>query len=237
MRRRSALGTGVPGRRQTLGAGHQEARPAQRRGCQVVVETHDPATGHRDEVLTSRSEAAAARSTGTFYHRVVQIAFALVYKGSDEQHAAMSEDFSEFFQTVEPRIRRALVAAYGAERGREATCEAMAFAWEHWADVRSMGNPAGYLFRVGQSASRQRRRPVMFPAAAETAAPWVEPGLPAALAELTEHQRVAVVLCHGFGWTHREVADFVGLSRSSVQTHLERGLARLRDALEARADA
>lgn len=60
--------------------------------------------------------------------------------------------FTEFFRDVEPRLRRALVAAYGTERGREAAAEALARAWEHWADVVEMSNPVGYLYRVGQSS-------------------------------------------------------------------------------------
>jgi RNA polymerase sigma factor (sigma-70 family) len=58
-----------------------------------------------------------------------------------------------------------------------------------------------------------------------------EPGLPAALAALTQRQRLAVVLVHGYGYTLREVAELTGLRRTSVQNHAERGLARLRAAL------
>jgi DNA-directed RNA polymerase specialized sigma24 family protein len=39
-------------------------------------------------------------------------------------------------------------------------------------------------------------------------------------------------LVHGFEYTHQEVADLLGISRSSVQNHVERGLARLRTELE-----
>jgi len=61
---------------------------------------------------------------------------------------------------LRPRLARALVAAYGPERGQEAVAEALADAWEHFEDVRVMPNPAGYVYRVGQSRSRPRRRPV-----------------------------------------------------------------------------
>lgn len=148
----------------------------------------------------------------------------------------VSTAFDAFCAEHEPRLRRAFAAAYGADRGADATAEAMAWAWEHWADVQSMTNPAGYLYRVGQSRTRPRRT-AAFPPVESVGVPWVEPGLPAALAALTEHQRVAVVLAHGFGWTHREVAELLGLSPSSVQNHVERGLAKLRAALEVTADA
>jgi DNA-directed RNA polymerase specialized sigma24 family protein len=63
--------------------------------------------------------------------------------------------------------------------------------------------------------------------------PWVEPALPAALLALSEGQRTAVVLVHGFGWTLQEVAELTGVRKTSVQNHLERGVARLRVSMEA----
>jgi RNA polymerase sigma-70 factor (ECF subfamily) len=140
-------------------------------------------------------------------------------------------EFSEFFADAEPRLRRALVAAYGVERGREAAAEALTYAWEHWPRVRRMRNPLGYLYRVGQSRSRPRKRRWLVDRAQSTEV-WVEPGLPAALRGLTERQRVAVVLVYGFGWTLREVAELTGLSISTIQNHLERGLTSVRAALE-----
>jgi DNA-directed RNA polymerase specialized sigma24 family protein len=141
--------------------------------------------------------------------------------------------FAAFVAEVEPRLRRALVAAYGGERGREAVAEALAWGWEHWADLEAMDNPAGYLYRVGQSRTRPRKQAPTFEAPPGTE-PWVEPQLLPALAALTERQRVAVVLVHGFGWTHREVAELTGLAVTSVQNHVERGLEKLRAALEVR---
>jgi RNA polymerase sigma factor (sigma-70 family) len=64
-----------------------------------------------------------------------------------------------------------------------------------------------------------------------------EPGLPVALAALSEAQRVAVVLVHGYGWTLREVADLTAVTVSTVQSHAERGLSKLRSALEVTDDA
>jgi len=140
--------------------------------------------------------------------------------------------FEAFVATYEPRLRRALVAAYGPERGRDATAEALAFAWEHWERVRDMSNPVGYLYRVGQSRTRRRREAAPQPTAPAAAEHPVEPGLATALDALTEHQRVAVVLAHGFGWTHQEVADVLAVSASTVQNHVERALAKLRAALQ-----
>ena len=59
-------------------------------------------------------------------------------------------------------------------------------------------------------------------------AAWFEPKLPHSLRRLTTKQRAAVVLVHGYGYTYQEVADLLGIARSSVQQHVERGLRRLR---------
>ncbi|HRW36117.1 MAG: sigma-70 family RNA polymerase sigma factor [Acidimicrobiales bacterium] len=135
--------------------------------------------------------------------------------------------FSAFVEEVEPRLRRAFTLLRGAEGGREATAEALAWAWEHWDEVQAMANPAGYLYRVGQS--RTRWRPERFaPPPVPADAPGFEPALVPALGRLTSRQRTAVVLVHGCGWTHQEVADALELSRSSVATHVERALALLR---------
>lgn len=138
--------------------------------------------------------------------------------------------FSTFVAAVEPALRRALVARYGTERGREAAAEALAYAWEHWNEVSAMTNPSGYLYRVGQSRTRPRRQRVVFDRLPVEDV-LIEPGLPSALAALSPRQRVAVVLVHGFGLTLREVADLTGLRVTTVQTHAERGLRRLRSAI------
>jgi DNA-directed RNA polymerase specialized sigma24 family protein len=145
-------------------------------------------------------------------------------------------EFEAFALEVEPRLRRALVAAYGSDRGREAAAEALAYAWEHWDRLRGMVNPTGYLYRVGQSRTRRRKTPIVF-SAPDAEDPWFEPALAGALAGLSERQRVAVVLVHGFGWSLREVAELADTAVTTVQNHLERGLARLRSALEVHEDA
>jgi DNA-directed RNA polymerase specialized sigma24 family protein len=44
------------------------------------------------------------------------------------------------------------------------------------------------------------------------------------------------LLVHCFGWTLTEVAELLELSKNSVQTHVERGLERLRNDLGADRD-
>ena len=140
------------------------------------------------------------------------------------------DEFAEFVATAEPRLRRALFPVGGVATA-DAVADALAYAWEHWDRVQAMDNPIGYLYRVGRSRLRPRKTPVLPPV--DTARiPDVEPGLAPALARLPERQRVAVVLVHGFGWTHQEVADLWDVSVSTVRNHLARGMDRLRGALE-----
>jgi DNA-directed RNA polymerase specialized sigma24 family protein len=148
-----------------------------------------------------------------------------------DMNEADEVEFRAFVVTAEPRLHRALVASLGWDKGREATADALAYAWEHWPKLRTMTNPAGYLYRVGQSSVRRRRVPVLFERPEHTDSLY-EPSLLRLLAELPERQRVAVVLVHGFNWTTREVSDLTGLAPSTVHTHLERGLSKLRAALE-----
>lgn len=150
---------------------------------------------------------------------------------------AAEDEFTEFVTRYEPNLRVALMAAYGPERGREATCEALAYGWEHWDKVKVMERPVGYLYRVGQSKSRPRRSPPPDPVVVVRAEPWVEPGLPDALQRLSRRQRMAVVLVDAYGWTYQETADVMGISAESVRTHLGRGLKKLRASLGVTANA
>ena len=130
-------------------------------------------------------------------------------------------------------MRIALCSTFGEEVGRDATAEALAFAWEHWDQVRHVGNPAGYLWGVGRhkAVDQLRRRRPHLPAVPAGRLPWVEPGLPAALTHLSRQQRTVVMLVHCFEWTYAEVAELLGVGKTTVQVHAERGLARLRKEL------
>ena len=66
--------------------------------------------------------------------------------------------------------------------------------------------------------------------------PWVEPALLEALGRLSARQRTAVVLVHAFDWSTGDVAALMGTERSTVQSHLQRGLARLRLEMEVHDD-
>lgn len=144
------------------------------------------------------------------------------------------DSFAEFVRANERQLRHALIGLFGGEAGRDAAADALEYGWEHWDRVQGMKNPVGYLYRVGRSRGRREqgrnRRPSFDPVDAARI-PEVEPKLSQALGRLSERQRMVVVLVHGYGWTHTEVSDMLGLSRSSVRNHLSRGLASLRAAI------
>ncbi len=141
--------------------------------------------------------------------------------------------FEEFFERAEPLLRDALSATVGTSTGLDAAADALSYGWEHWERVRDMENPIGYLYVVGRDRARRRqpKRAAMQPVDREQL-PWVEPDLPDALARLPEQQRTVVMLVHCYQWTMSEVAQLLDVSKSTVQTHAERGIGRLRDDLK-----
>ncbi len=145
--------------------------------------------------------------------------------------------FGDFVAEVRPRLVRAFVSCRGVDGAADAAAEALAYAYENWERVREMENPGGYLYRVGQSRTRPRRRPLALPSPSEVELPDVEPGLVPALLDLPETQRIAVWLVHACGWRYAEVAEALDTSESMVGNHVSRALDTLRRRLEVRSDA
>jgi DNA-directed RNA polymerase specialized sigma24 family protein len=159
-------------------------------------------------------------------------------KASEEtRRVPSSDEFATFVAAHERRLRQALTAVFGIDRGREAAADAFVYAWEHWDRVATMANPGGYLFVVGRNRLRRTfrvplSRPV-FDAGIDTTEPWCEPALAGQLAALPDRERITVLLVNGYQWSMAEVAELLGVSKSTVQTHAERGMAKLRAGLGA----
>lgn len=149
--------------------------------------------------------------------------------------ASDPERVEQFALRVRPRLVRALVGSCGVDRAADAASESMVYAFEHWERVRTLENPEGYLYRVAQSRTRERRRPSL-PSPADVDLPDIEPALITVLLRLPLTQRTAVWLVHACGWTYRETAEAMGTSTSMVGNHLSRGLAALRRELGVDAD-
>ena len=155
--------------------------------------------------------------------------------GVRSQPESMVTTFSSFVRDFEPRLLHALVAVYGPVDGREATVDALSWAWENWDRLVDVDNKVGYLYRVGQSATRRyvaRAFPTMLAPAAASRLPDIDPGLLPALKRLSEQQRTIVVLVHAFGWTQSEVSTLMDITPSTVREHLRRAMDRLRQELE-----
>jgi RNA polymerase sigma factor (sigma-70 family) len=146
------------------------------------------------------------------------------------------DSFVEWATLAEPRLRVALTALFGVQAAVDVTAEALAFAWERWGEVAVKKNPTGYVYGAARNIGRRdsRRAPV-FVEVPEDRQRLVEPGLPSALARLSENQRIVVTLLHGHQWTMSEVADLLGVTKSTVQVHADRGLSALQSRLGVKA--
>jgi DNA-directed RNA polymerase specialized sigma24 family protein len=146
--------------------------------------------------------------------------------------------FEAFFAEAEPALRAALVGRYGYDLGRESAAEAFAWGFEHWQTLSTLGNPRGYLYRVGQSAASRLRRqergrgPRPRPDGPAPGDPLLDPDLERAIHRLPERQRAVVILRFGLDYGLEDTAELLGISASTVQRHAERGLARLRRTLQ-----
>ena len=145
--------------------------------------------------------------------------------------------FDEFVRADGQRLRKVMSSQYGVDIGCESTDAALAWAWENWARLRGMTNPAGYLYRVAQTRARRavsRGRPVTFPTEpshSDSEASLFEGDLADALRDLPDRQRLAVSLVHVYGWTPSEVGEITGMPAVTVRSHLRRGLRHLRTSL------
>lgn len=131
---------------------------------------------------------------------------------------------------IEPRLRRALVASYGPEVGRDSCAAALLWALEHPRKALRIQNLAGYLFRVAQThAARElhiRNREQAFdPTLYSGCSIELTPSLD--LAALSERQRAAVMLTVAWRYTLQEAAEVLGCSVASVRTHQARALSKL----------
>jgi DNA-directed RNA polymerase specialized sigma24 family protein len=138
-------------------------------------------------------------------------------------------DFDAFAARVSAPLRQALVAAFGVDRGAEAHALAMAYAFEHGERMAALDSPVAYLFSVGRSQTRDRRKrlPVVYAESIDDP-PEFEPALAGAVGRLPEKQRIAVFLVVGCGWSNAEVGRLTGKSESTVRTLVQRALVRLR---------
>jgi RNA polymerase sigma-70 factor, ECF subfamily len=146
----------------------------------------------------------------------------------------VASDLELLFREEAPRLWRSLVLSTGSpEIANDAVAEAFAQALRHGTNIR---DPLAWIWRVAlRTADREvRSRDQLRPAASDDVYEMPEQvvDLIRALAELSFHQRTAVVLADYAGYSHRQIAKALGSTPSAVGVHVFRGRRRLRELLE-----
>lgn len=146
--------------------------------------------------------------------------------------------FEDFYRAQRANVGRALAVTFGDyELAAEAVDEAMTRAYARWSKVATLGNPGGWVYRVGFnwgiSVLRRRRRsspsagadrPVELPVTSE-------PAIAAALATLPPAHRAVVVCRLMLGWSERQTADALRIRPGTVKSRLHRASTRLQSEL------
>jgi DNA-directed RNA polymerase specialized sigma24 family protein len=125
-----------------------------------------------------------------------------------------------------PLVTSLLLVTGDPELAREGADEAFARALAAWPRVRSMTSPGGWTYRVAMNVIRRRgrRRGLERRLLARAAPP---PAVPAPageawllVAELPRRQRQVVVLRHVADLPEAQIAEVLGISRSTVSSTL-----------------
>jgi RNA polymerase sigma-70 factor (ECF subfamily) len=136
-------------------------------------------------------------------------------------------DFELWYRAEHPRLlASALLVGGDLEAAREAVDEALARALERWDRVRTMASPGGWAYRVTLNClHRRHRRSTMERrllrrelVAAQVPAPAGE--IWDVVRQLSLRQRSVVVLRYVGDLTEAEIADVLGVRRSTVSTTL-----------------
>jgi len=149
---------------------------------------------------------------------------------SADSDADSEADFNDFLTDARRRLVRALLPARGVHGAQDAASEGIAWALDNRDRLLAMDNPVGYLYRVALRRSIPRKAPRL-PLPDAVTLPDIEPQLVPALMRLPERQRAAVWLVHACGWSYEDVAEGLGIGRSTVGTHVTRALDSLRRSL------
>jgi len=153
--------------------------------------------------------------------------------------------FEEFFRERYGEVVRSMRLMVGDHaRAEELTQEAFARACRHWRRVRTLDRPVAWVYVVATNEARREWRrdqraasppgnapAVTFDDAAGKVATTVD--VQAALAQLTDRQRAAVVLRYVADLPVAEIAEVMGCATGTVKATLHQALALMRVELEA----
>jgi RNA polymerase sigma factor (sigma-70 family) len=154
-------------------------------------------------------------------------------------------DFAEFYREVKDECLFAVLVSVGdRDTAQDLVAEAFARAWASWPAVSRHPAPVAWVVRTalnaGVSRWRRRRREVPVPdlalvadrpAAGGAADSCVDPRIMAALLRLPARQRQVVALRLVLDLDTERTAQVLGIAPGTVQAHLGRAMAALRDDL------
>lgn len=140
--------------------------------------------------------------------------------------------FHDFYVAHRDHIGRALALTLrDADLAADSVDEAMARAYQRWASVSDMDNPAGWVYRVGLNVARSRlrrltrRRPSTRPTDELVDEPVVtEPAIVRALAELSVDHRAVVVCRLLLGWSEAQTATALHIRPGTAKSRLHRAV-------------
>lgn len=154
-------------------------------------------------------------------------------------------DFTEFYRRSKDEcLLTVLVSVGDKDTAQDLVAEAFARAWAAWRTVSTHPAPTAWVVRtalnVNISRWRRRRREISvpdpsvvadLPATGDVADGSVNPMVMAALLRLPARQRQVVALRFILDLDTGRTADVLGIAPGTVQAHLGRAMAALRDDL------
>ena len=153
-------------------------------------------------------------------------------------------DFTEFYRRSKDEcLLTVLVSVGDRDTAQELVSEAFARAWASWRTVSRHPAPQAWVVRTALNANvswwRRRRREVPVPdpgsiadsPVVEGADRSVDPEIMVALLRLSTRQRQVVALRLFLDLDTDRTADVLGIAPGTVQAHLGRAIAALRDEL------
>jgi RNA polymerase sigma factor (sigma-70 family) len=154
-------------------------------------------------------------------------------------------DFTEFYRGTKDECLFAVLVSVGdRDMAQDLVAEAFARAWASWRTVSSHPAPAAWVVRTALNANiswwRRRRREVPVPDPGRVAdlpaidgavGSSLDPRIMAALLRLPARQRQVVALRLFLDLDTGRAAEVLGIAPGTVQAHLGRAIAALRDDL------
>jgi RNA polymerase sigma-70 factor (ECF subfamily) len=180
--------------------------------------------GERLERLLGRVAGGSEEAFAELYREVAAAVFGLV--GRVVRNPAQAEEVTQEVFVELWRTASRFDPARGAARAWIMTCA-------HRRAVDRVRSAERAARRDDLAGRRDQGRP--YDQVAEQVEATLEhEQVRRSLDALTDLQREAVVLAYYGGYTHREIAELLGVPSGTVKTRLRDGLLRLRDHLEAR---